>query len=606
MRCLFFVEPLVMHNRPFHYWAWLGIFAGMCRTLRARGIESRVVVNEALATRALAPLGSGSHYAQRGQGLLPEEVVTLTQSAIRSLFERPNLAILECLERASEPERTRAYAELVRAALGDFEPDVMMSLTPAPQLRAAFPAALLFATETAAYSRAPYPMSVFFDPCGMWADSLPARETEALRARVPAPEETELLAAFRRRFGAYFRAASPFSALEAELRRTRSRLAFLPLQFGGESGFDLNGPFRNQGEYLFDVLERLPGDIALVVVEHPTAHWIGDVIDEETRAYLAERYPHVRFVDFDAVESAGQYLVHHADFVIALSTSLAIQGLFFGRPLVSVGSGHLARWSQLAGVEGLGAGAELRVPASFDGVLGWLLTRYFVPLELTTDADWLEPFLHRSLERFRAGMRGPDFFDAVLPAPALSAILFRGLEAATLGARLQNGDLSRWSRGAGPFPTGAGGPDSWELIDPSGTSSARRGAGPSPGTSAVRLERARGGIGPALFLQRVPDLSQSAGSMARLRFRARADSPLTVTCYFYLQLADGRPCFGAPDRRITLGTHWSEHEYVTKIPEFAPRRPGAGNHLEVVFALPPESGAAAYELAEIALEPVVV
>ena len=111
------------------------------------------------------------------------------------------------------------------------------------------------------------------------------------------------------------------------MRKRHRRLCLLPLQFAGEPGFELNSPFRNQGEYLFHVLERLPADLGLLVIEHPTAHWIGDIIDDETREYVRGQYPQVTFVDWQRVESAGQYLIHHVDYVIGVSSSLGLQAL---------------------------------------------------------------------------------------------------------------------------------------------------------------------------------------------------------------------------------------------------------------------------------------
>jgi hypothetical protein len=603
MRVLFFVEPLVMHGRPFHYWAWLYIYADMCRTLRSSGWEARVVVNEALATRALAPLGTGHHYAQLGRGLLEREVVVLDQTSIRRIFDRPNIAILECLRDGDDDARTSAYGELLRSKLGGFVPDVMMSVTPAPQLARAFPEALLLATETAAYSRSPYPMSMFFDPGGLWDASMPARETEALSLRTPTPQEDELLSSFRRRFDAYFRATTPFAELERELRRDYDRLAFLPLQFGGESGFDLNGPFRNQGEYLFHVLEQLPRDIGLLVVEHPTAHWIGDIIDDETRTFLRRNYPHVHFVDLQAAASAGQYLVHHADFVISLSTSLAIQGLLFGRPLVSVGHSHLSRWSQVKDVENLPR-AVPKPPRALDGLLSWLLSHYFVPVELTRDPTWLVPFLIRCAERARKGSRGPEFFDPVLPPEHLSRLLFRELDMPPLRAELVNGDLTRWSSSAAGVRGAAITLDGWQLIDPSGVAVLSPGNVEHSGAACVRIQRPKAGAGPTLFLQRVPDLTRSAGTLARLRFRARASASGSILAYFYLQLADGGDCFGSAAGRIEVGTEWRSLQYVAQIPALGERRPGPGNHLEVVLGLPSELGAATLEVADLSLEPV--
>ncbi len=606
MRVLFFVEPLVMHGRPFHYWAWLGIFAEMRAALHAVGWEARFVVNEALATRALAPLGSGALYAQRGHGLPPEEVVILPQTTIRQLFEAPNVAILERMTRGDDEARTAAYGALVREALGAFEPDVMMSLTPAPQLKRAYPRALLLATETAAYSRAPFPMSVFFDPCGFWADSVPAREAAALRARAPSPDEVALTATLRRRFGAFFEATTPFADLERELRAQYPRLGFLPLQFGGESGFDLNAPFRNQGEYLFHVLEQLPRDVGLMVVEHPTAHFIGDVIDEETQAFLRARYPHVRFIDFRSADSAGQYLIHHADFVISVSSSLAIQAMLFGRPVVSVGRSHLARWAEIQGIESLPATSEpIGADPTLEPLLAWLVAHYFVPMELVRDPEWLNAFLLRAVERAKGERLGLDFFDPVASPERLTKILFRDLDGPTFSAKLQNGDFKQWSRGGGPFSPGGDAPDGWSLLDHGGVVSLSHRVAADTSAASVVIERAKPGAGPTLFLQRVPSLHRSAGRLARLRFKARSAQPTTLLHYLYLQIADGQDCYGSAARPFAIEREWRAFEHVARVPSLGDRKPGPGAHLEVVFSLPPELGAVSIELSEVSLEAVV-
>lgn len=606
MRVLFFVEPLVMHGRPFHYWAWLGIFAEMRAALHAVGWEARFVVNEALATRALAPLGSGALYAQRGHGLPPEEVVILPQTTIRQLFEAPNVAILERMTRGDDEARTAAYGALVREALGAFEPDVMMSLTPAPQLKRAYPRALLLATETAAYSRAPFPMSIFFDPCGFWADSVPAREAAALRARAPSPDEVALTATLRRRFRAFFEATTPFADLERELRAQYPRLGFLPLQFGGESGFDLNAPFRNQGEYLFHVLEQLPRDVGLMVVEHPTAHFIGDVIDEETQAFLRARYPHVRFIDFRSADSAGQYLIHHADFVISVSSSLAIQAMLFGRPVVSVGRSHLARWAEIQGIESLPATSEpIGADATLEPLLAWLVAHYFVPMELVRDPEWLNAFLLRAVERAKGERLGLDFFDPVASPERLTKILFRDLDGPTFSAKLQNGDFKQWSRGGGPFSPGGDAPDGWSLLDHGGVVSLSHRVAADTSAASVVIERAKPGAGPTLFLQRVPSLHRSAGRLARLRFKARSAQPTTLLHYLYLQIADGQDCYGSAARPFAIEREWRAFEHVARVPSLGDRKPGPGAHLEVVFSLPPELGAVSIELSEVSLEAVV-
>lgn len=624
MKVLFFLEPLVLHNRPFHYWAWLGYYAEMMRALERVGVEARLVTNAALAERAVTVPGVG----RAGHGVRADWVVALGQETIREPFGMPNVAILAGLQRGTHAANAVSeYGARLRAALEGFVPDVVLTLSPSPQVRAAFPEALVLSTETAAYSRAPFPSCIFFDPLGMWDRSLLAVHARALAERAEDAEDAALLADFERRFGAYFRATTPYAELEAELRAQYRRIAFLPLQFGGEPGFDTNAPFANQGEYVFHVLERLPPETAVIAVEHPTAHWLGDVLDEETRAYLARAHPEFRLVDFRTAESAGQYLVHHADYVIAVSTSLALQGLVFGKPLVSIGTSHLGPYATFEGLAAVPRTGDLPAPsAGVRRALAWMLRHYFVPLELTRDPKWLLPFLKRC--HARRGLSGPEFFDPVLPTAELAERLFvmlDELESAPLTGRIENGDFGAWPRGDGPFRVGREGPEGWHLLDFSGGSgdvvaisledgvcfeggaSRKDGAsqeGGATGARAARIRRRRAGTGPTLFLQRVPDAAACAGRLARLSFSARADRPSVLHAYLYLQLDDGGPGSGTLPQAFPLDESFRRYSMVARVPEMGPRTPGPGHHTEVVFALPPESGAVEIDLADVVLEPV--
>ena len=608
MKALFFVEPLVLHNRPYHYWALLGNSSDMAHALRPVGWEVRIVCNEALAERAVAPRGQGPHHSKLGQGMPAEEIVVLGQEVIRRCFGTPNLGIIETLHRGDDRAAIDAYAGLLREALGDFVPDAIFSVTPGAQLRAAFPDALFFSSAPAAYSRPPFPLTFFLDPVGLWDRSMPARQAAALLDREPTPAERALLDAFRQRFGSYFRAVSPFGAVLADLRARHRAVGLLPLQFAGEPGFDFNAPFRSQAEYLFHVLETLPPDVALLVVEHPTARWLGDYIDDDTRELIGWRYPNVVFLDFRAADSAGQTLVADVDFVISVSSSIGLQALFFGKPLVAVGWSHLVPFATFGGMDAFPEQGPLPAPhPRLDRAVCWFMSHYFIPSALCTDAGWLAPFLERSVERARAGVSGLDFFDPVAPPDVLAASLFGVLDRlgrAELRGRLRNGDFAAWSLGDGPLPVGGGGPDGWELLDfEGGVATVARGHGPDGAAATVR--RAQAGRGGTLLLQRVPDVTSCAGALARLRFRARSETAATILAYLYLQIDDGKACLGTQAQPFALGPAWHSFEHVAAVPVVDGRAPGPRSHVEVVFMLPVEAGSADFEVADVALEPAI-
>ena len=203
MRVLFFIEPLVMHSRPFHYWAWLHFLANIFRTFtKARmGYDFRFVMNEALVLRAVAPYDSApQNPARRGQGLSQAQVVGLPQKAIREIFDTSNIAILEGLVAGQwASEQVARYGELVASRLGDFVPDVIITWTPVPFLSHAFPDSLVLATECGPFSRAPYPITTFLDPHGLWAKSIPCVAAPELLQRTANEEERRFLEGIRTR-----------------------------------------------------------------------------------------------------------------------------------------------------------------------------------------------------------------------------------------------------------------------------------------------------------------------------------------------------------------------------------------------------------------------
>jgi hypothetical protein len=615
MRLLFHVEPLIMHNRPFHYWAWLDRAASMARTLAAtdHGYEFRFLLNEALAARATAafePDRSGD--PRRGQGLPASWIVPVRQEQARRHFDAPNVAILEGFQHSRWPsDVVAACGEDARRSLSGFEPDVLVTYTPAPHLAAAFPGALLLHGENGMFSRRPFPPTQFFDPLGLYARSLLGVHADALLERRPSAEERAWLDRLRERHRAWLLAASPFHDLERALRLRFRRLALLPLQFGGEVGFDANGPFRSQGEYLFHVLERLPEGVGLVVSEHPTARWLGDYVDDETRGHVREAWPQVTWVDPFVADHGSQMLMLHVDDVIGLSSSLGLQALFWQKPLVTVGWSHLRPYAAADGIEHLDPDRPRGAIVDRDGAVAWMLRHYFVPETLCLrDAEWIGRFLRVARERNAAGRTGLDFYDAATGEAALERLLAPPPPPAARvpvpPGLLRNGGFERWKAA----PDGGETPLHWELIaggcarlvrgDPAG-GPAHRAGGPE---SFVRLEVAAAAEGRGLLLQRVPDLDRLSGALVTLEFSARGPRDGALSVYLYQQFgAPDAPVQGTPARAFVLGPDWRRFTYTAAVPG-APRSPrGPNHHTEVVFLLAAAAAESFVEIADVALGP---
>lgn len=620
MRVLFYIEPLVMHGRPFHYWAWLAYAADTARALRDASdrIEVRFALNEALATRALAPLDPrNTHAPAKGQALPPHEVIAFSQRELRAPFSLPNIDILAGLFHDTLlPQQVAAMGEVVKQRLGGFEPDVIVTRTPARHLRSAFPRALVLHAELGPFSRAPYGATCFYDPVGMWSAALPSIHAEALRGRTATDDEVALLAQLRENYGAHLDRESPFFELTARLRRKYRRLLLLPLQFGGESGFDMNVPMRTQGEYLLHVLEHTPRDVAVLVTQHPTALWLGDRIDEETQAWLERAHPNARFVDAPTPSGVSQVLVRHVDDVVCVSSSLGLQAIFWQKRLLTVGRSHLSAFADGTTPEELAEDRPAFDPAGREGALGWLMRHYYVPGRLAMhDGVWLRAFFERSMRRHEEGRVGLDFYAPVASDETLERELRLALpppRATTpLSVALQNGDFSLWNLGDGPHSGSGPVCEGWEVVAGAGNMvSAERvstvdepteldplfGEGPPP--DALRIERTATGDGPSFVLQRVPDVLRLAGATLTLELWARSDSSADLLVYFYLQPDTPRTeARGSVAKRLTLDTTWRCYRYTTTVPGVAREEPlGKNNHAEVALCLPAESGPCAIEV----------
>lgn len=605
MRILFHIEPLHFHNRPFHYWAWLGRAAAMGQRLASRGWDVRWLMNAALAVRATAgePARRGRP-ASQGHGLPRERLVLMHQEELRQPFGCSNMEILQGLQHGRWPDSTvRSYGERLRERLAGFSPDVIVTWTPADHLRAVFPDALVLHTENGMFSRAPYPAFQFFDPHGLYGRSLLATHADTLRSCMPSGEQRAWLASFRARAREHHAADSMFHSLVAGLRERYRRVALLPLQFGGEAGFELNAPFRNQGEYLWHVLERLPADVALLVTEHPIAHWVGDVIDEETREYLAAAAPQARFIPLSAAMHGGQVLLHHSDAVISVSSSLGLQALCFERTLVSPGWSHLRAWAHSDDPAHVGDDAAA---PDLDGAMAWLLQHYFVrDARCLEDAEWLDGFLRRFHARWQSGMRGLECFEPCEPVAALESEMLAALPAprkakSLTGMRVRNGDFAESS--------GAGVPAGWHL-QPGRRAEVRceavAGDALPPGAPirAARLSRRQVGETPTLLLQRVPDATALAGAAITVDLWARGPLGASLSVYLYQQPGrGGAEPQGTPPRAFELESTWRPLSYTARVPDVDVARLGDGHHTELVLMLPPDV-AGDVEVTDVRLSP---
>jgi len=287
MRICLYVEPLLLHSKPHHYWAWLQLGGEMLAALQSQGVECRIVTSETLAER-----GSTLHDWPRSL------FRALRQRDIKGNSRRSNLTHLSEFHRGTYPEQELArIAQTLKAKLDFFEPDLVLTWSPAPFFKVAFPEATVLHIDCGMASRAPFPMNLFFDPTGLFDQSVPGQCGDQLLAHTPSEGEASLLRNLRSHFGAMFEGLSPLQPVAEQLRTLFDTLWLLPLQFQGEMAFETTGQFRNVGEVLWHVMEAVPANVGVIVTEHPTGFWTGDYLDAESLQELRRLFPNCLLFD---------------------------------------------------------------------------------------------------------------------------------------------------------------------------------------------------------------------------------------------------------------------------------------------------------------------
>ncbi len=409
MKLLFWIEPLVEMGRPVWKSAWVSEFAaGMIETLestRPSSPDSFLVAAGATVLESLAPPVGAS-------------CVAFEERELRGGLESmSNLEITSGWYLGSfDQQQLETTAAVVRHRLGDFVPDVIVTHSPAPYLRRAFPDALILHREYGPFSRKPFTKTWYLDPCGMYRQGFAQRFATQI-ADLPAPteEQCHALEDFRARCLELLGRRNPFRWWIHQQRRRFRHLVLLPLQFFGYYAIDANCPWRDPWEQLEAVLASVPREIGVVVTTHPEYN----LLDDELVACLRRRHPHFLFHEhFENTYACSHFLLPEVDALLTVSSALGWQALVWKIPLVALGPCYrpLAR----GGLEDLER--ILGEPREEDETWPrWLLGHYAIPAAYLHDGRWLRAFLERSRSRWVAGPPEPTFFEPIAPLEEILA-----------------------------------------------------------------------------------------------------------------------------------------------------------------------------------------
>lgn len=291
-------------------------------------------------------------------------------------------------------------AELLRSKLASHYDAILLWETPVPFLEEMFPDSLIVHQMPGAFSRAPYPATVVFDPVGLFKHGMLAKHANEILSQTPDASLTEAL---RQRVVRQLKDIAPFTRTMLDSSAKFKRLELLPLQVSAHYAFEADTGFASQSEFLNEVMIATPEDVGVVVTQYVHGHARDIAIDQNNLQSLQKKWPNLIYSpSFDDFPSISQYLLPFVTGVTTCSSSVGMQGLLWGHDLSVIRPTFLQPYGQSAS-HGL-SGKEVA-----DKLLGFSLSRH-QPLmdKVLKDGVFLTTLLEAMLERKRSGLSGID------------------------------------------------------------------------------------------------------------------------------------------------------------------------------------------------------
>lgn len=406
MRVAYYFEPWLELGRPYlRYHNFRHQMGPQIRALVRAGVTVDVFIGDTTWQKCRED-------GYQGDGA---RIHVIAQQELTEIFPDYCSATVSLARDTASAAQKAAMGQLLKDKLQGAVPDVFISfLSPVPFVSEMWPETLVLYTEFGLFSRAPYPRSFYFDRFGLFNQSYLGRYGQELRKRPVTAAAIARLNDFRLRTQAPLVASAP-DKREIGASKFRHTL-LLPLQFSNYFGFDAYCRFKSQFEFLEHALSQIPDDIGVIVTEH--SGW-PEVVTEHNRDYLSNRYPNALLADnFRHIQNPSQVLLHMADGVVSVSSSVGLQALFLGKPVFALGDTHLTPFSagELSQAD--------RVIQSYDSspndaAINHLIESYYPTERYCYDAQWFVGFLRRSLERFRANTPAIDFYSSIAAPEAV-------------------------------------------------------------------------------------------------------------------------------------------------------------------------------------------
>lgn len=362
MNVLFFIEPKIERNEPFFRYPTIrNSLLPQAAALRQQGHSTLTVIGKHLVPRLIedrldSSLGPFAAIDDRALSQIEPSYKALAHKGLTNEFTHTEKEIL---------------AKLVKAAVGSFEPDLIVVWESAAEyLRDVFPGVPVVFELPGPFSRAPFPSYTMIVP--------------KMMARVPFDDTSVSLNDVRRALRTSAFVPNSVKARLDQIRLEFSKIILYALQVDDYFMVDeIMAPYGSQFGALEYLLREVPDDIGILVTLYKSRNIQTGTFNEQNLKYLTETYPNFIFDDgLNKHENVSQLVLPALDGVVVASSSVGFQAALWEKPLFTLGESHISELSTSNNFEEFIEQVRSGAMTSRDGKLGFLLQRHAFPTNL--------------------------------------------------------------------------------------------------------------------------------------------------------------------------------------------------------------------------------
>jgi len=398
MKILFYLEPWIEMGRPeFRFGSFKGYLNDELKSLVESGADVTVIVGE----------GVSSAIKMAGINVDGLDIKTIRQKHLQRIFPNYKVASDKIYHGRINDIQQSNLNKLIIDTVGDCQPDVVLGWeTPLNFFKKIYPNALILHSTYGMFSRSPFPEMQMYDFEGLFLNGFYSKNKEYVKSIKIEKDDADRLSAIRKKYHEKIKEKNPFSKMDFKNSGEFEFTVLLPLQVSGYFSFDSNCNFINQFDYLKFVLDQISPKIRVVVTEHSS--W-SSIFTTENLAYFRRKYPNFFYHErFSHYKFCSQLLMPYIDSVLTVSSSVGLLGLFFERPIFTLGESHMSNFSSGRKVNLIYEVLKNKKYRDYNAVIFNMLFKWNLFMrEDCHSSGWLYNYFSQYIKNIRLGLDDP-------------------------------------------------------------------------------------------------------------------------------------------------------------------------------------------------------